>query len=655
MGINFPASPLVGDIWPNPAVAGQGQYTWDGEKWTSGMLSGTPNPNGVIAIKVFTVSGTYVPSANMTTCVVECVGGGGGGGGVTGAASSFRAGGAGGGGTYSEKTLTATAVGAGLTVTVGSAGAAGTATAFGGDGGTSSVGSFCTAPGGGGGQHYNGTTGFGIGGNSGAIGTGDFSCSGQDGQNGMSGALAFGGTGGGAGGIGGGGGRGGLGSGTAVLGTAGRNPGGGGGGAAVGDTSSSVGSAGAPGVVIITEYGLTSLGSSTAAQGTVRYDLPQTLTQETPPSTAVSQRAQARMNVYAAPFDAMAYSGMQINGSMDVSQESGTNAVVVANIAKYVADGFYLAVLGSSASASGLQVAITSLPGYSNCLLMRCTAANPLSGTGDGQWLFQPIEGYRWSRLSFGNATNAQPVTIGFWIWPNITGTMAVSIRNKAQNRSYVVDVPVANIGWQFKTVTIPGCPDGAWIIGNDVGAYVTFSFGGGSGLKGVANTWLTTNANATAATTNFFAATGDIYFTGVVVLPGIEAPSAARSPLIMRPYDQELVTCMRYLETWQATGDFSMIGMGVAGTPTLAYIHYPYKVKKRASASLLYTALSDFQVGYAGLTAATPVTAFSVPHANADSMVIQANTAAVLTPKEFTDLSAIASTTPRISFSARL
>ena len=29
----------------------------------------------------------------------------------------------------------------------------------------------------------------------------------------------------------------------------------------------------------------------------------------------------ARSNIYAAPFDALAYNGMQINGSMEVSQE----------------------------------------------------------------------------------------------------------------------------------------------------------------------------------------------------------------------------------------------------------------------------------------------------------------------------------------------
>jgi hypothetical protein len=39
---------------------------------------------------------------------------------------------------------------------------------------------------------------------------------------------------------------------------------------------------------------------------------------------------------------------------------------------------------------------------------------------------------------------------------------------------------------------------------------------------------------------------------SGVTVLPGIEAPSAARSPFIMRPFDQELVTCQRYFN-WVA------------------------------------------------------------------------------------------------------
>ena len=64
----------------------------------------------------------------------------------------------------------------------------------------------------------------------------------------------------------------------------------------------------------------------------VRYDSAQGLT--------APQQTQARQNVYAAPFDALAYSGMQINGSMDVSQENGVSATTVNG--KYIVDGWKL-------------------------------------------------------------------------------------------------------------------------------------------------------------------------------------------------------------------------------------------------------------------------------------------------------------------------
>ena len=35
MGINFPPSPTIGTLWPNPATAGVPQYTWNGTVWTT--------------------------------------------------------------------------------------------------------------------------------------------------------------------------------------------------------------------------------------------------------------------------------------------------------------------------------------------------------------------------------------------------------------------------------------------------------------------------------------------------------------------------------------------------------------------------------------------------------------------------------------------
>ena len=255
----------------------------------------------------------------------------------------------------------------------------------------------------------------------------------------------------------------------------------------------------------------------------------------------------AWVKAWAAPFDALACTGMQINGSMEVSQENGANPVAVAGT-KYILDGFQCVLVGSG-TATGTQTAIASLPGFSYCLNFNCATVASLAGAGDVQYVICPIEGYRWARLGFGTAT-AQPVTIGFWVYPTVAGTLAVSLRNgPVANRSYVVDVPVTAATWQYKTVTIPGDVAGTWVTNNGAGAILAFCFGSGSSFKTPANAWTAGNLFATPATSNFFAATGVNLLTGVVVLPGTEAPSAARSPLIMRPYDQELLTCMRYFE----------------------------------------------------------------------------------------------------------
>jgi hypothetical protein len=93
------------------------------------------------------------------------------------------------------------------------------------------------------------------------------------------------------------------------------------------------------------------------------------------------------------------------------------------------------------------------------------------------------------------------------------------------------------------------------------------------------ANAWTAGNFLATSATTNFFATTGTIYFTGVIILPGSEAPSAARSPFIMRSFDQELVLCKRYWErSMMYFAGYSPAGAG------LAAMGVPFSVEKRAS-----------------------------------------------------------------------
>ena len=297
----------------------------------------------------------------------------------------------------------------------------------------------------------------------------------------------------------------------------------------------------------------------------VRYDAAQALTDP--------QQAQGRQNVYAAPFDAMAYNGMQVNGSFDVSQENG-DAVQTVNFS-FVCDNWSLNWLGAALALFGVRQNVSVwFPYNKNILSVGVATAVPSLAAGDTAWVSTSIEGYRMSRLGWGTAW-AQPITLAFWTTHTVPGTYTGTIRNSAADRCYAFAYTQdASNGAEYKIITIPGDTAGVWNTDNGVGMYVGFAVasGGGSNAAPSLNNWLAGNylagpgqVNGVASTSNYFR------FGSVMVLPGTEAPSAARSPLIMRPYDQELMTCRRY---WQCSNGDRPKGfnIGTVNGPSMTF-----------------------------------------------------------------------------------
>jgi hypothetical protein len=283
-----------------------------------------------------------------------------------------------------------------------------------------------------------------------------------------------------------------------------------------------------------------------------------------------------RANIYAAPLDALAYSGMQINGSFEVNQQAGHLVNTTAS-GSYICDGFVVYKNGTMAFAAGTTITTPITVGIPGGLYAATTTAQTTIGGGDYLVINHPIEGYRISRLAWGTSS-AQPITIGFWSQHFRTGVYTVGIGNTAGNRSYLATYThnASNVV-QYNTITIPGCVDGVWNKDNASGIIVQFVIASGI-VAPAANTWFSAGYQAAPGQTNGVASTSDVFrITGVVVLPGIEAPTAAQSPLIMRPYDQELVTCQRYYEKAPAV---------VRATGQL-YLVAPWKVSKRATPTL--------------------------------------------------------------------
>jgi len=253
-------------------------------------------------------------------------------------------------------------------------------------------------------------------------------------------------------------------------------------------------------------------------------------------SELTATAATARKNIYAAPFDALAYSGMQINGSMEVSRENGVGTVTLPSGAipqAYILDGWFVSKTGTSVLAA-YQIGPGSPSGVSNGLQVQATTPQPTIGS-DYVRFGTKIEGYRFSRAAWGTA-NAVPVTVGFWIRTTLAGNYRACITNfdGASSAAWMTFSSAGSSAWSWATITFPAMTTGTWKTDNSTGMALFIEVASSS----VPNT---------VGAINQYAA-----ITGVVVLPGIEAPTAARSPLIMRPYDQELVTCQRYWNVGQ-------------------------------------------------------------------------------------------------------
>lgn len=133
---------LSGVLYVSTANNNTGNTPSAGSSFWSSPLTGA-----LIAVRVFTVSGTYTPTPGTKSIVVRLVGGGGGSGGANPAgAGQISAGGNGGGGAYAEGRFTSGF--SGLAITIGPGGALG---GVGGAGGATSLGSLISASGGSGG------------------------------------------------------------------------------------------------------------------------------------------------------------------------------------------------------------------------------------------------------------------------------------------------------------------------------------------------------------------------------------------------------------------------------------------------------------------------------------------------------------------------
>jgi hypothetical protein len=337
------------------------------------------------------------------------------------------------------------------------------------------------------------------------------------------------------------------------------------------------------------------------------------VTPPTLPAHAASKAYVDALGVASAPLEALNYSGMQINGSMEVSQELGAGGRTTSG---YICDGWRCGLSGTMAYVAVVDANGGGIfPLFQNYrFLVSVNTAQVSLGAADYTQIQQYIEGWRCARLNWGTA-NAQPITIGFWTAHARTGTYSVVVRNGVDDRSYATTYTqaVANIA-QYNVITIPGPTTGSWTTDNTSGLKIVFSLGCGTTFTAPSvGSWLSGNYIAAPGQVNAVAATSDNFrLTGVVVLPGIYAPTAAQSPLIMRPYDQELITCQRYFSKREYSSGARFVGHKIPGSGFMDV--YPFPVTMRATPTMSmnnnvnwnYVNASNVDTAFTGISAGT-------------------------------------------------
>jgi hypothetical protein len=268
-----------------------------------------------------------------------------------------------------------------------------------------------------------------------------------------------------------------------------------------------------------------------------------------------AQQQIARTNIDAATFDALGYFGAQLNGACQVDQ-LGLGVLGVGTGFGYYTDLWQAASsVGNFNCGNGPNpimgyYANGFMPmAFNRAMRLLSTVAQPAVVAADYTMMGMPIEGNRFSKFGFGFA-GALPVTIGFWIYADAGGTASVVLRNGANSRSCPKNFTVATATAKWVTLTFPPCTDGAWPTDNTMAARLDFVFRAGTTYQGADGVWGTNGSGLGTPqnSNNFFAAASSgIYITGLVILPGTQAPTAAQSVNVIRPRQHELIDCQRY------------------------------------------------------------------------------------------------------------
>ena len=246
-----------------------------------------------------------------------------------------------------------------------------------------------------------------------------------------------------------------------------------------------------------------------------------------------------------------------INGAMNVAQY-GASQSNTGGISARSVDRFFCGNPSASAVQTFSQEA-DGPAGFYYSAKATCTTALTSYGTGAQSKIEYRIEGTDLAHVQLGTS-NAQTLSVSFYVKSNKTGNTAIGLINQNNDRSFVHQYTIASANtWQRVSFKVVGDTTGTWNKDTSVGMRMRWGTFGTDYQTGTFDAWQAGQKMATSnSPINFNSATGDyIQITGVQVELGDTVTSFEH-----RSYGEELRRCYRYFQRRTSSDNYQWVSL---------------------------------------------------------------------------------------------